>query len=110
MSTTLITTKFCGLEAMPMHSPPHPGRIIRELCLDPLDLSVTDAAKGLGISRKHFSDIVNGHAGISSEMAIRLSKAFGRTPEAWLKQQMLYDLWHARQREGDMDVKRFKAA
>lgn len=94
---------------MPMHTP-HPGRIIRELCLKPLDLTVTEAAEGLGISRKHLSDIVNGHAGISSEMAIRLSKAFGRSPEAWMKQQMIYDLWQAKERADDIDVKRFKAA
>jgi addiction module HigA family antidote len=95
---------------MPMHSPPHPGRIIRELCLKPLDLSVTEAAEGLGISRKHLSDIVNGHAGISSEMAIRLSKAFGRSPEAWMKQQMIYDLRQAQQKVGDLDVKEFESA
>lgn len=88
-------------------NPPHPGKVIRKKCLEPLDLSVTKAAKGLGISRKHLSDIVNGHAGISPEMAIRLSKGFGGSPKSWLKQQMLYDLWQAEQSTRDIKVKKF---
>ena len=95
---------------MTMYNPPHPGEIIREDCLKPLNLSVTRAAKGLGISRKHLSDIVNGHAGVSPEMAIRLSKGFGGSPESWLKQQMLFDLWHAEQGAEDVNVKRFAPA
>ena len=75
-----------------MHSPPHPGEIIRELCLEPLELSVTEAAEGLGVSRKTLSAILNGHAGISPEMALRLSMAFDTTPESWLNQQTQYDL------------------
>ena len=95
---------------MAMYNPPHPGETIREDCLKPLDLSVTKAAEGLGISRKHLSDIVNGHAGISPEMAIRLSKGFGGSPESWLKQQMLYDLWQAEQSTSEVTVKKFVPA
>jgi len=79
-----------------MHNPPHPGEVIRELCLVPLGLSVTGAAKALGVSRKSLSELLNGRSGVSPEMAIRLSIAFKTTPESWLSQQMQYDLWKAR--------------
>jgi addiction module HigA family antidote len=95
---------------MSMHNPPHPGEVIRELCLEPLGLSVTDAAAALGVSRKTLSAILNGRAGISPEMAIRLSKAFDTTPESWLNQQMQYDLWQAIQRTGKIDVQRLNVA
>lgn len=95
---------------MNMHNPPHPGEIIRELCLEPLDISVTRAAEALGVSRKTLSAILNGRAGISPEMAIRLSKAFGTTPESWLNQQMQYDLWQAKQVAGDVNVQRLDVA
>lgn len=95
---------------MNMHNPPHPGEILRELCLDPLDITVTDAAAALGVSRKTLSAILNGRAGISPEMAIRLAKAFDTTPESWMNQQMQYDLWQARQRVGDPDVKKLAVA
>ena len=85
-----------------MHNPPHPGEVIKELCLDPLKLTVTAAAEGLGVSRRTLSTLLNGHAGISPEMAIRLSKAFGRSPESWL-----HDLWQAEQRSGTIKVKHF---
>ena len=78
---------------MAMQNPPHPGGIVRRQCLEPLDLSVTRAAEGLGVTRQALSDLVNGHAGVSTEMAIRLSKAFGSSPETWLGMQMAYDLW-----------------
>jgi len=94
---------------MPMHDPPHPGEIIRKDCLEPLGLTVTEAAEGLGVSRKHLSTLLNGHAGISPEMAIRLSKAFGGSPESWLTQQMQYDLRQV-QEAGEPDVERFAAA
>lgn len=93
-----------------MHNPPHPGEIIRELCLEPLGLSVTEAAEGLGISRKTLSAILNGRAGISPEMALRLSKAFETTPESWLNQQMQYDLWVARKESKGIKVKRLNVA
>ncbi len=93
-----------------MHNPPHPGEIIRELCIEPLGLSVTDTAKGLGVSRKTLSAILNGRAGISPEMAIRLSIAFGTSAESWLNQQSQYDLWQAEQQRGDLHVSRLSAA
>jgi antitoxin HigA-1 len=95
---------------MRMHNPPHPGEVLRELCLDPLGLTVTDAAEALGVSRKTLSAILNGRAGISPEMAIRLSKAFGTSAESWLNQQMQYDLWVAEQAAGDIRVKKLSAA
>jgi len=82
---------------MLMHNPPHPGAIIKELCLDPLGLSVTEAADALGVSRKTLSAILNGRAGISPEMAVRLSIAFDTSAESWLNQQSQYELWHAEQ-------------
>ena len=93
-----------------MHNPPHPGEILRELCLEPLDLSVTDAAEALGISRKTLSSILNGRSGISPEMAIRLSKAFDTTPESWLNQQQQYDLWRAMRSKTVIRVKRLRVA
>ncbi len=87
-----------------MFDPPHPGEILREDYLEPLDLSVTAAAKGLGISRKGLSAILNGRTGISPAMAVKLSKAFGTTPELWLNLQSQYDLWHAQQEVSLEDV------
>jgi antitoxin HigA-1 len=92
-----------------MHNPPHPGEVIKELCLDPLRLTVTAAAEGLGVSRRTLSTLLNGHAGISPDMAIRLSKAFGRSPESWLQLQLQYDLWQAEQRSDTIKVKQFPA-
>lgn len=89
---------------MLMHNPPHPGAIIKELCLEPLELSVTDAAMALGISRKTLSSIINGKAGISPEMAVRLSIAFNTSSESWLNQQTQYDLWQAEQKRSELDV------
>lgn len=81
---------------MPMFNPPHPGGVIRRQVLAPLGLSVTTAADALGVSRKHLSDLLNGHAGISSEMALRLARVFpGRSAEAWVLQQAQYDLAQA---------------
>ena len=93
-----------------MFDPPHPGEVIKELCLEPLGLSVTEAAKALGVSRKTLSSILNGRAGISPEMAIRLAKAFGTSPESWLNQQVQYDLWQAQQGADSIKVKRLYAA
>ena len=95
---------------MMMHNPPHPGEILRELCMEPLGVSVTDAAKALGVSRKTLSGIVNGHAGISPEMAVRLSIAFDTTAESWLNQQMQYDLRHAEQHRSELRVRRLVTA
>jgi len=93
-----------------MHNPPHPGEVLRDLCLEPLDLTITDAAAALGVSRKTLSAILNGRAGISPEMAIRLSIAFNTTPESWLNQQSQYDLWIARQESPKMKVQKLYAA
>ncbi len=95
---------------MLMHNPPHPGEVIRRQCLEPLGLSVTEAAKGLGVSRNTLSMLLNGRLGISPEMAIRLSQGFGGSPESWLQQQMQYDLWEAQQRKDKIKVRKFEAA
>jgi len=94
---------------MLMHNPPHPGAVLRRLCLDPLGLSVTDAAKALGVSRKTLSAILNGRAGISPEMAVRLSLAFGTSSERWLNQQIQYDLWQAEKGRKNLRVLRLAA-
>lgn len=95
---------------MLMHNPPHPGEIIKELCIEPLELSVTEAAKALGVSRKTLSSIINGKAGISPEMAVRLSIAFDTSSESWLNQQTQFDLWRAEQHRGELQVKRLSTA
>ena len=94
---------------MVMHNPPHPGEIIRELCIEPLDLTVTKAAESLGVTRKTLSMLLNGKAGISPEMSLRLSKVFGRSPEGWLKLQIQYDLWKSRQTVNVRHLKRIAA-
>lgn len=94
---------------MRMHNPPHPGEIIKSLCLEPLGLSVTEAARALGVSRKTLSAILNGRGGISPEMAVRLSIAFGTSAESWLNQQTQYDLWHAEQRRKKLRVVKLAA-
>jgi addiction module HigA family antidote len=94
---------------MRMYNPPHPGEIIKSLCLEPLGLSVTEAAKGLGVSRKTLSAILNGRAGISPEMAVRLSIAFETSAESWMNQQAQYDLWHAEQRRKKLRVVKLAA-
>lgn len=94
---------------MPMKNPPHPGRIVRQDCLEPLGLSVTQGAKVLGVSRQALNNVLNGKAGISPEMAIRLSKAFGSTPEIWLQLQLAHDLAEARTHEDEIQVQRYYA-
>jgi addiction module HigA family antidote len=93
-----------------MHNPPHPGEILRELCLDPLGLTVTQAAGALGVSRKTLSSILNGHSGISAEMAIRLSIAFNTTAESWLLQQLQYDAAQVEPKRKSLKVKNFAVA
>ena len=95
---------------MLMHDPPHPGQVIKRQCLGPLRLTVTAAAKGLGVSRNTLPMLLNGRLGISPEVAIRLSQGFGGSPESWLQQQMQYDLWHAQQRQDKIKVRKFEAA
>jgi len=95
---------------MQMHNPPHPGAVIRDLCLEPLELTVTAAAEALGVTRKTLSAILNGHSGISPEMALRLSIAFDTSPESWLNQQTQYDLWQAKKAKKKLRVKKLCAA
>lgn len=95
---------------MLMHNPPHPGHVIRRQCLEPLGLTVTEAAKGLGVSRNTLSMLVNGRLGISPDMAIRLSQGFGGSPESWLQQQLQYNLWLAKQHADKIKVKKLKKA
>ena len=93
---------------MAMKSPPHPGRSIRQDCLDPLGLSVTEAAKVLGVARHTLSRVLNGHAAISPEMAIRLEKAGWSNAEFWLQRQIAYDLVQARRTEENIQVRRYE--
>ena len=95
---------------MMMHNPPHPGEIIRELCLKPLGVNVTRAAEALGVSRKTLSAILNGRAGISPEMAVRLSMAFETSAESWMNQQTQYDLWLAKKRRKKLKVQKLSAS
>ena len=91
---------------MMMKNPPHPGLSVRHDCLEPLELSVTEGAKVLGVTRQALNNLVNGKAGISPEMAVRLAKAFGSSPETWLAMQTDYDLAQVRKREGEIQVRR----
>jgi len=95
---------------MKMHNPPHPGEVLRQLCLEPLNLTVTDAARSLGVSRKALSSVLNGRAGISPEMAVRLSIAFDTSAESWMNQQTQYDLWHVEKKRKRLHVARLSAA
>lgn len=95
---------------MLMHNPPRPGEVLRKLCLEPLGLTVSQAAKALNVSRKTLSAILNGRAGISPEMAVRLSIAFDTTAESWLNQQVQYDLWRAERRRKKLRVARLSVA
>jgi addiction module HigA family antidote len=89
---------------MRMHNPPHPGEVIEALCLEPLGVTVTQAAEALGVSRKTLSAILNGRAGMTPEMTVRLSIAFDTSAESWLNQQTQYDLWHVEQRRKELRV------
>lgn len=89
---------------MPMKNPPHPGTVVRVSCLEPLGLNVTDGAKVLGVSRQALSNLVNGRARLSSEMAIRLAKAFGSTTETWIRLQTAYDVVQAQAREDEIEI------
>jgi len=93
-----------------MHNPPHPGEVLKEGWIEPLGLTITAAADALGVTRKTLSSIINGRAGISPSMALRLSRAFDTTAESWLDQQMQFDLWQAMQEKEHLKVKRIKAA
>lgn len=94
---------------MLMHNPPHPGKVLRQLCLEPLGITITQMAEALDVSRKTLSAILNERAGISPEMAVRLSIAFGTSSESWLNQQVQYDLWQAEQHRRELRVKKLAA-
>jgi antitoxin HigA-1 len=94
---------------MRMKKPPHPGRIVRQECLKPLGLTVKEAAKRLGVTRQALNNLVNGKSGISPEMSIRLSKAFGSSPEVWLGLQLEYDLAEAEKHAGKIRVDRIES-
>ena len=94
---------------MPMKNPPHPGKVVRVSCLEPLGLSVTEGARILGVSRQALSNLVNGHARVSTDMAVRLAKAFGSTTESWVRLQAAFDVARARSREDQIKVERYEA-
>lgn len=91
---------------MPMKNPVHPGRIVRNDCLEPLGLSISEGARILGVSRQALNNVVSGKSGVSPEMAIRLTKAFGSTEKTWLRMQLAYDLAEARKSESKIKVRR----
>ncbi|HRY19567.1 MAG TPA: HigA family addiction module antitoxin [Candidatus Competibacteraceae bacterium] len=95
---------------MNMHNPPHPGEILQGLWLEPMSVTVTIAAEALGISRQSLSKIVNGSRGVTPEMAVRISRAFGGSPESWLGHQAAFDLWRIQQNREVPDLKRLEAA
>ena len=95
---------------MKMFNPPHPGEIIKGLWLDPMGVTITEAAKAIGVSRKTLSKIINKKAGISPEMALRLSISLGSSPESWLKHQMSFDLWKVKKNREQLDVQPLKVA
>ena len=93
-----------------MHNPPHPGEVVKHECLEPLGLTITKAARGLGVARQTLSALINERSRVSAEMAVRLSEAFGSSPETWLRLQMAYDLWQIRDRVNDIEVKNLAVA
>ncbi|MBO4121763.1 HigA family addiction module antidote protein [Cupriavidus gilardii] len=93
---------------MRMHTPPHPGQLLHQLWLEPMKLTITEAAAALDVSRKTVSEIVNRRASITPEMAVRLEMAFGKSAESWLAHQAAYDLWQVDQRRDGLHVRRFK--
>jgi addiction module HigA family antidote len=95
---------------MKMHNPPHPGEIIKGLWLDPMGVSITHAAKAIGVNRKSLSNIINGRGSITPEMAIRLSIALGSSPESWMGHQVAYDLWLAEQHKKELNAVPLTAA
>lgn len=102
----LTTTEGRSFE---MHNPPHPGGVFRRLYLNPLKVTVTEGAKRLGVARKTLSEFVNGRAGLSPEMALRIAKATGTSPESWVDMQAYYDLWQAKKAAKKLNVRRLAA-
>ena len=92
---------------MPMKNPPHPGKVVRVSCLEPLGLSVTEGARALGVSRQALSNLVNCRSRVSGDMAVRLAKAFGSTTETWIRLQAAYDVAQAQAKEDQIQVERY---
>ena len=107
---TLTISIIIKVKLVNIYNPAHPGEIIRKLCLEPLGITVAEAAKGLGVTRKTLSQLINCRAGVSVEMALRLAKAFDTSPESWLAMQQQFDLARARKRVRLGKVRRLKAA
>ena len=95
---------------MKMHNPPHPGEVIKGLWLQPMGISITEASRALGVSRKTLSKIINGNGSVTPEMAVRLSIALGSSPESWMGHQVAYDLWQVEQHKDDLHVQPLKVA
>jgi addiction module HigA family antidote len=104
------TTRIIIEKKMKMHHPPHPGEVLRKLCMEPLNLSVSETARSLGVNRKTLTSILNGRGSITAEMAVRLSIAFDTSAESWLNQQLQYDLWLAERSRKHLQVTRLTAA
>ncbi len=109
-SSVIRSFQHRGLKRLyePMKNPPHPGKVVRVSCLEPLGLNVTEGAKVLGVSRQALSNVVNGRARLSTDMAVRLAKAFGSTTETWIRVQAAYDVAQARAREDEIEVARYE--
>lgn len=103
-----ITTKHTKHQPMTMKNPPHPGGVVLRQCIEPLGLTITDAARALGVTRNTLSELVNGKRGVSPEMAVRLSTVFGGAEQGWLVQQAQYDLAQVRRKR--IKVKRLEVA
>jgi antitoxin HigA-1 len=104
----IMSTTTDKNQHLTMKNPPHPGFVVLRECIEPLGLTITDAAEALNVTRNTLSELVNGKRGISPEMAVRLSKVFGGTEEGWLLQQAQYDLAHVRR--GRLKLKRLEVA
>lgn len=106
----MVTITSVGEKGFEMHDPPHPGEVLRGLYLEPLGLTVTETAKRLGVARKTLSELVNGRAGVSPEMALRIGAATKTTPESWLNMQTYYDLWQTKRKRKALRVRQLGAA
>src|ERR1700744_856375 len=109
MLIILITIKIKNMIKRGM-APVHPGMVLKGLYLEPMEINITQAANKLGVARKTLSQLVNGHMGVSAEMAIRLSKALNTTPQLWMNMQQGYDLWAAEKKSADIHVEPFAIA
>ncbi|MHB8481273.1 MAG: HigA family addiction module antitoxin [Nitrospiria bacterium] len=95
---------------MEMHNPSHPGEVLKDVCLKAHNLTITEASKALGVTRKALSELLNGHTRLSLDMAMRISIVFGGTPESWLRIQLQYDAWQLKKSKKKYKLKRLAAA